>query len=224
VVGKADSSYKGCYVLYGTDPVVYRASANLKSLIGFTAEDFRSRKPWQFEPATATKVLYRPATGAPVEFTKQGEFWTFGGGKNASQNLLKETVKKLAEVTVNSYVDSPDPAIAKIAAAPVLEVTANNGVYKVSLGAPESSTLYVQDQDGFVYKASEYSMKFLSELTLPLLTADDTKKDEAKQAAAGGPPGAGLPMGATPATPSTPAIPPKAAVPPKAPVEPKTGK
>jgi hypothetical protein len=224
IVGKADSSYQGCFLLVENDPAVYRANQNIKSLVGFAANDFRTRNPWKFEPATATSITIRPPKGdtPAVTLVKNGEYWQVSG-KNANQNLVKETLKKLTELTVNDYVDTPDPAQTKMSPAPAIIVKTNLAEYKLTLGAADNSQQYVQDQDGWVFRTSEYAMKFYSDLAMDQLTLDDTAKDQA-QAGTGAPAAGAMPGAAPSAMPpgagKTPTVPPSAAKPPSAPPPP----
>ncbi len=209
IVGKADTSYQGCFVRLGDDPAVYRANQNIKALVGFAANDFRTRNPWKFEPATATTLTIRPPKGdsPALTFTKSGEYWQVNG-KNANQNLIKETLKKLSELTANEYVDTPDPLLTKIGPEPALSVKTNTAEYKLTLGAAESSQLYAQDQDGWVFRLAEYALKFYSDLAVEQLVLDDTAQDQA-QAEAGAPGAAGAMPGAAPGA----AVPPPATPP-----------
>jgi hypothetical protein len=224
IIGKADTSYKGCFLLVENDPAVYRANANLKSLVGFEPKDYRTRNPWKFEPATATEITIAPPKGgaAPLTFTKIGELWQTGG-KNGNQNLIKETIKKLSDATINDFLDAPDPATTQLAGkSPAIIVKAGVNTYKLILGASDANTAYAQDQDGWVYKTSSYSMKFYTDLAFDQLTFDDSKQDEAKAGAAPGAP-TGMPPGA-PGAGGTAPLPPKGGVaPPAGGVKPPSG-
>lgn len=203
IIGKADSSYKGCFLLVENDPTVYRASANLKSLVGFEAKDYRTRNPWKYEPAAATEITIAPykSTTAPLTFLKVGEFWQ-AGGKNGNQNLIKETLKKLSDATVNDFIDAPDNALTQLAGkSPAIIVKAGVNTYKLTLGTGDNNTTYVQDQDGWVYKTSSYSLKFYTDMDFGQLTFDDTKNTEAAPAAPSGTPSA--PTSATPPAPGS---------------------
>jgi hypothetical protein len=216
LVGKADQSYQASFVRLEGDPVVYRASANIKSLIAFTAKDYRSRKPWEFSPAAATSVTIRPQEGggAPLTFTRQDNLWKLPDGKNGNQNLINETLKKLSGTQINEFVDAPDDAVVKLSGVePQLTLKAGIDEYKFTLGAVDNSQAYVKDHDGWVYKGSAYSMKFYTDLPFDQLTFDDTKKEEAKP---GGPPkpGEAKPPAASGVKPAPGAKTPPAAPPP----------
>lgn len=208
IVGKADPSYQGCFLRLENDEAVYRASQNIKSLVGFSGSDFRSRNPWKFEPATATEITIRPPAGGPaVTLTKSGEYWQ-AGGKNANQNLIQETLKKLSELTANAYVDDVDPKLTQFKPEPAITVKTNTAEYKLTLGAAESSQLYAQDQDGWVFRVAEYALKFYTDLAPDQLLLDDTAQDKAGTEAGGAaPPGAApgnaASPGATPVPPAT---------------------
>lgn len=236
IIGKADTSYKGCFLRVENDPAVYRAGANLKSLVGFEPKDYRTRNPWKFEPAAVTEITIAPPSGggAPLTFTKIGEFWQVGG-KNGNQNLIKTTLKTLSDATINEFVDTPDEAVVQLAGkSPGIIVKAGAGVYKLTLGGGDANQMYVQDQDGWVYKTSSYSMKFYSDLAFDQLTFDDSKQEEAKAGAAPGAPSApqgALGPGSIPLPPKGGAAPPAGgakppaggAAPPKGSAPPKGG-
>jgi len=179
IVGKADPSYQGCYVRLGDGKDVYRASANVKSLVGFSFRDFRSRKPCPLDEQTAQSITVRApqADGGALTFTKKDNFWKTPDGKNANQNMLNELVKKLGELTINDFVDQPDEKEAGLSGlTPNVSVTTPAGTFSLTVGAEKDMKYFVRDQDGLTYSISEYNLKFYTDLDFTKLTFDDTAK------------------------------------------------
>jgi len=186
-IGKADTSYQSAFVRLGGGKEVYRASRNVKALVGFAFNDYRTKKPWAFDPALLTEITVRPPTGkdAPLTFTKKDQYWKTPDGANANQNMLSELAKKISELSINQFMDQPDEKLVKLAGvAPSLIFKAPDGEYKLTVGAKESTNYYIADQDGLVYQMGEYYLKPYTELDFAKLTFDDTKAEQAK--AAGG--------------------------------------
>lgn len=182
IVGKADPSYQRAFARLGDAPEVYRTSRNIKSLVGFAFNDYRSKTPWAFDPTLLTKIQVRPPDGKGElkSFTKSGEFWQTAEGKNANQNMLNELAKKISELSINQFMDEPDENIVKLAGVqPSLVFTAADGEYKLTVGAKESTNYYIADQDGRVYQIAEYYLKPYTELAFDQLSFDDTQAAEA---------------------------------------------
>jgi hypothetical protein len=179
IVGKADPSYQSCFVRVGDGKEVYRASANIKSLVAFSFRDYRSRKPCPLDEQTAQSVTVRaPVADSPaLTFSKKDNFWKTPDGKNANQNLLNELVKKLGALTINDFADAPDEKEAGLSGLkPNVTVTTPEGTFSLTLGAEKDMQYFVRDQDGFTYRISEYNLKFYSDLDFTKLTFDDTAK------------------------------------------------
>ena len=182
IVGKTTPSYDSAFVRVGDGKEIYRAGTNVKSLVGFAFADYRTKTPWKFDPANATKLSVRPMTGdaAAQTFEKKDGVWKTASGGNANQNLITELLKKISEISINEYVDTPDDAVAKLGGlTPNVIVTAPDGEYKLTIGATDVSNVYCQDQDNCVYKVPDYQLKTYTELAFDKLSFDDTKQDEA---------------------------------------------
>jgi len=181
-IGKADSTYQSSFVRYNQDKPVYRASTNVKSLVGFSFRDYRTKQPWSFDPMLATSVeVLDPKGVKTLTFTKKGEFWQTPDGKNANQNSLKEMLKKFSEIQVADFIDNPDDKVTQISTAPVaIRVKTPAGDYALKIGGKESSDDFVADQDGFVYKIYQYNLNFYRELDLAKLALSDVPKEQPK--------------------------------------------
>lgn len=181
-VGKATPSYGGAFVRLAGSDLVYRASANIKSLVGFSFRDFRTKEPWKCEPTAVETITVAPPPdleGETVTFTRSEGFWKTPEGANANQNLLTELVDKLSKLKVNDFVDEPDPELTGLeGAGPNLVLDGPEGELSLTLGALDSSQYFVADHNGNVYKISEYNLKPYLELAFDELTFDDTAAED----------------------------------------------
>ena len=187
-IGKPDSTYQSSFVRYNQDKPIYRASTNVKSLVGFSFRDYRTKQPWNFDPMLATSLeVLDPKGGKTVVFTKKDEFWQLPDGKNANQNDLKEMLKKFSELQVADFVDNPDDKVTQLSnAQPALKVKTPAGDYVLKIGGKEASDNFVGDQDGLVYKVYEYNLKFYQDLDLAKLSLSDVPKEQPKAGAQSG--------------------------------------
>lgn len=177
VAGKSAPGYQNSYVRLADEEAVYRASRNLKILVGFTFTDYRSRTPWSFEPLTAEAVTVAPVEGKtdPLSFPRQDGLWKTPSGGNANQNLLTELVHELSQLSINEFVDEPEEETVRLEGIePQLVVSTAQGDFKLILGAEDGSYRYVKDQRGSAYKVSEYNLSFYLELAFDELLLDDT--------------------------------------------------
>lgn len=178
LVGKATPSYDGAFVRLEGQNEVYRASQNIKSLVGFSFRDFRTKEPWKCEPLTVESVTVAPPPGIEGEaliFTRSEGFWKTPAGANANQNLLTELVDKVSKLKVNDFVDEPDPAVTGLEGrTPNVILTGPEGEVSLTVGELESSQYYAADQNGHTYKISEYNLKPYLDLAFGELTFDDT--------------------------------------------------
>jgi hypothetical protein len=177
-VGKATPSYEGAFVRLAGSDRVYRAAKNIKSLVGFSFRDYRSKEPWKCEPTAVESVTVAPppdAEGETMTFTRSEGFWKTPEGANANQNLLTELVDKISKLKVNDFVDEPDPEVTGLAdREPNLVLNGPEGELSLTIGALDGSQYYVADHNGNVYKISEYNLKPYLELAFDELTFDDT--------------------------------------------------
>ncbi|MCC7477311.1 DUF4340 domain-containing protein [bacterium] len=197
LVGKAAEGFKACFVrtvgAEGESKEVYRAGVNIKQLVSFAFDDYRTMKPWTFDPALATEIrLRRPpvqasappaaegqaaekpkdAAGFTVEswpaeslvITKSGEFWQIEG-RNANQNMVKDMLQKFSELQVNEYLDNPAAADTGFAAdaGPAIEVTTPGGKYSLTLGPEKTSSRAAKDSAGIIYRISTAFLRFYLE-------------------------------------------------------------
>jgi len=178
LVGKATPNYEGAFVCLSGHSEVYRAMENVKSLVGFSFRDYRTKQPWGFDPQLLESVTIAPPPemeGEALTFTRNEGFWKTPDGLNGNQNVLTELIEKLSDLTVSDFVDEPDPEETGLGEAqPSLLFSGADGEFTLTLGAAADSQYFVADQDGNVYKASEYNLKPYLELAFAELTFDDT--------------------------------------------------
>jgi hypothetical protein len=206
-VGKSGPGYNSAFVRLDGGKEVYRANKNIKTDVGFPFGDWRNKNPWETNLATVTEVSIAappakeqksepaaageeqkdetapvlPASlGAVSSFRKGPEYWQTASGSNAGQNAIKEFLKSLSELSINQFVDEPDPAKTGLAnAQPAITVVTPEGTLSLSIGAKDNSQYYVKDQDGIVYQISEYNLRFYTDLDMSNLSLDDTPKEAA---------------------------------------------
>jgi hypothetical protein len=199
-VGKAAPGYQNSFVRMDAGKEVWNAGTNVKSLVGYTAQDYRTKKPWTFKPEGATKLTLTkfsapkedeqthamPPPGAGPQLTfelKDGVWKQSGSGSNGNQSSIKEFLKSFSELQVSEYVDAPDAAVTQLAGRqPAISVESPEGKFALTLGARDPSYWYVSDQDGVTYKISDYLLNFYKDLDWTKLTFDDAPKAEAKKA------------------------------------------
>lgn len=185
LIGKATQNYDGAFVRLDGQDAVYRAAGNIKALVGFAFRDFRTKKPWQFEPTTVQSISVRGLEGEgekaafnydepQLTFKRENGLWQHDGA-NANQNLLTELVDKLSKLRVTDFVDEPvDEETGLAGLEPHVVVTGPEGTLSMTVGKGEEARYFVADQDGIVYQLSEYSLKPYLELEFNQLTFDDT--------------------------------------------------
>jgi hypothetical protein len=217
LVGKSTPNVKGCYVRFVGEDKVYKASANLRTSLGFSFEDFRSKQLWGYDPALADSVTVRQVdetgllTGEPQKFNRKDGLWVLDtDGSNGNQNDLQELVDKFSGLRIQSYIDDPaslpieqyDPAKS---ATPCLTVTSGGKNHTLTICGNEEGNIVVADQDGMVYKTSKSNLGFLLDLDFAKLSFYEEPAAEDAAADAGAE--AGLPEGvgsdAAPAEPVT---------------------
>jgi hypothetical protein len=198
LVGKAAPGYQNSFVRLDGGKEVWSAATNVKSLVAFSGQDYRTKKPWSFKPETATKLTIQkfvaatedektkntlpPAPGPKLTFELKDGLWKrAGSGSNANQNAIKEFLKSFAELQMSEYLEPADPAVTKLAGRePAITVESPEGKLTLTLGARDPSYWYVSDQDGVVYKISDHTLNFYKELDWEKLTFDDAAKAAAQ--------------------------------------------
>lgn len=195
LVGKSTPNVKGCYVRFVGADEVFKASANLRTSLGFSFEDFRSKQLWAYEPALADSVSVSQVdetgliSGEPMKFNRKDGVWVQeADGSNGNQNDLQELVEKFSGLRIQSYIDDPaslpveqyDPAKSTT---PCLSVTSGGKTYTLTICGNEEGNIVVADQDGMVYKTSKSNLGFLLDLDFANLTfyeapvAEDSSAD-----------------------------------------------
>jgi hypothetical protein len=199
IVGKGAPGYQSAFVRKPGEDKVYRATKNLKSLVGFALSSFRGKELWPFDPAGANAITVAKAgAGEPAAFTRQtGGFWQNAGGGNGNQNALNELLNAFAKLRVNNFVDDltgVDTGLPE-APAPTISVTAPEGTFSLELGRldPEQGQYYVRDQDGHVSLVGEASLKFLLDADVANLKMEQLPDAAPASADAGAEPAGGAP-------------------------------
>ncbi len=183
IVGKAAPGYKSAFVRKPDETKVYRATKNIKSLVGFAYANFRGKQLWPFSPEGATALTVKlPGAAEGAVFSRQtGAFWQTAAGANGNQNAINELVQKLSELRINDYVDELDGVETGLAdpAAPNLSVTATEGAFSLELGRldEEKGQYFVRDQDGHVSMVGQASVKFLLDADLANLEMEQLPEE-----------------------------------------------
>ncbi|MCB1216247.1 DUF4340 domain-containing protein [bacterium] len=180
LVGKSTENVKGCFVRLAGEDSVYKASANLRTALGYSFDDYRSKQLWQYDPLLATHVTVTPVledgslTGEPQAFSRDGEFWTIdGAGGNGNQNDLKELVDRFSGLRIQTFIDDPSTLPAEQfnpEATPCLTVEAAGKSYTLTIHGNEEGNIVVSDTDGRVYKTSRSNLGFLLDQDFTLLS------------------------------------------------------
>jgi hypothetical protein len=188
IVGKAAPGYQSAFVRLPGEDKVYRATENLKSLVGFDFKSFRARQLWPFEPSGVTALTVRPAGAEEAAtFTREpGGLWLSEDGSNANQNALQEIADKFSKLRINDFEDAPDMEAAGLGeeANPNLAVTASGGEYMLELGSfsEDDAKYYARDHDSHVYRIAQANVKFLEEADLANLRMEVLPEEEGGEA------------------------------------------
>jgi hypothetical protein len=181
IIGKAAPGYQNAFVRFAGKNEVYRSSRNIKSLVGFSFRDYRTKQPWTFEPTTATSITVRNPAGAgeALVFNRADDLWKTADGANANQNELTTLVQKLSELRVNDFIDDAAERETGLEGAEThLVVEAPEGTFNLTVGGKDEELYFVMDQNDLVYHLSKYNMKFfLEDLKFDELTFDDTQSE-----------------------------------------------
>jgi len=183
MVGKAAPGYKGAFVRVGTGAEVYRAEHNIKSLVGFSIDDYKTRTPWEFNTGLAEKFTFRPEDGDELVLTRSDGFWRKPDGGNANQNKVTEMLDKFSKLQLSSYADDATVDESGIEMhEPVLSVSGPFGEIGITLGNVAENKYYATDGSGGTYRVTEYNLKFLTEADPVLLALDDTPQAAEEEA------------------------------------------
>lgn len=197
LVGKSTPNMKGCYIRRAGEDEVHKATANLRTSLGFSFDDYRAKQLWRYDPALATDVTVVPVTedgeftGEPMAFRKDGEFWQLAAdGSNGNQNDLQELVDKFSGLRIQTFIDDPGTLPVEQYnpdALPCLVVTAGDGTeYTLTIHGREEGNIVVSDSSGRVYKTSRSNLNFLLELDFESLTFyEEPAADETAEAGDG---------------------------------------
>lgn len=190
IVGKAAPGYQSAFVRLPGEDNVYRATENLKSLVGFDFKSFRARQLWPFEPTGVTALTVRPpGAEEAATFTREpGGLWLNEDGSNANQNALTQIADKFSKLRVNDFENEAELEAMGFGeeALPNLAVTASAGGYELELGSfiEEKSQYYARDHDGYVYRIAQANVKFLEEADLANLRMEVLPEEEGEADAA----------------------------------------
>ena len=191
LVGKAAPGYQMAFVRKPGEDKIYRATKNVKSLVGFAYSSFRGKKLWPYTPAGALVLtVMPPGSSEPAAFNREnGGFWQNAEGLNGNQNAINELIQKFSELRVNEFVDDLEGVETGLPDMPVpsLSVTAAEGEFSLELGRKdeEKNQYYVRDQDGHVSLVGEGSLKFLLEADLANLKMEQLPEETPEDTAAG---------------------------------------
>ena len=184
-IGKAAPGYKGSFVRVGNGNEVYTSTKNLKSLVGFSFNDYRSKKPWEFDTLGVESLAIRALAGADeeqspaVSFNLNEGMWEQPEGGPGNQNKLAELVDKLSKMSVSTFADDATAEETKLAGLePHLLVSTASGNFSITVGALAEGKYYIADGAGVVYQVSEYSLKFLLEQDIAELSFDDSEAED----------------------------------------------
>ena len=196
LVGKSTPNMKGCYLrLAGVDKV-HKADANLRTSLGYSFDDYRSKQVWNYDPALATEANVTPVTedgeftGEAMQFSRDGELWKLADGSNGNQNDIQELVDKFSGLRVQTFIDDPstlpeeqyDPD-----AVPCLVVNSGGEVHTLTIHGREEGNIVVSDSAARVYKTSRSNLNFLLELDFSQLAFyEEPPAQEAEGDAAAG--------------------------------------
>jgi hypothetical protein len=169
LVGKAAEGFKASFVRVGEGKEVYRSGVNIRQLIAFSFDDYRTRKPWTFDPEMAEELRVKrppvqeklPPKGEgmagepkkddkgfvletqapePLVFSKKDGVWKLPDGRNANQNLIKELLKNLSELQINEYAEGKTDADTGFSAATQPSIVVKTPAGEYSIAlAPENA-------------------------------------------------------------------------------------
>jgi hypothetical protein len=176
LVGKAAPGYTSAFVRLESGPEVFRTNKNVRSPLAFAFDDYRTKKPWEFNQLSADTLRVRPLDGEGDYrvYKREDGVWKTADGENANQNAVTELVDKLTALSISTFegeAESPEASEAAGTAGvePQIMVSGSEGTYSLTIGTLAESQQYVADQDGHLYKLGEASLRFYTELDLASL-------------------------------------------------------
>jgi hypothetical protein len=240
LIGESAPGSSSSFVRVDGGKEVWRTAQNVKAPVGFSFRDYRSKKPWPFDPQIVKSLTVRPVGGQPDKYTFDNGVWKTASGANANQNDIVKLLEDWSKTTVNDFADDVTPGVTKftplppaapagskpaapappaaeakldVGLEPNLLVETPQGTFSLTLGEKDGSLYYVADQDKLVYKIAEPNLAFFRNLKF-----DELKIPAAEEAAKSGTaaPGTAAAPGAaiTPGTPAAPGKPGTPAAPP----------
>jgi hypothetical protein len=213
LVGNSAPGATASFARLGEDKQVWRTPLNVKALVGFSFKDYRSRKPWTFDPQIVKSLTVRAPGGKPDTYSFDNGVWKTASGANANQNLIVKLLEDWSKAAVNDFADDVTPGVTpataeappaeaagqqppatppaarfKVGLEPNLAVQTPQGSFSLTLGEKDGALYYVADQNKLVYKMAEPGLAFFRELKFDELKIP-AAEDAAKPGAPAGPAG-----------------------------------
>ena len=234
LVGNSGPGSTSTFVRVNDGKEVWRASTNVKALVGFSFKDYRSKKPWPFDPQVVKSLTVRPVDGKPDTYTFDNGTWKTAGGTNANQNAIVKLLEDWSKANVNDFADDVTPGVTKMTPAapptppatpdgktppaappapgevvdigtePNLSVETPQGAFSFTIGQKDGTLYYVADQDKLVYKIAEPNVAFFRNLKFDDLKIAPPPVDQATKMTSPAPNGAAPGIGSAP-VPGSPA-------------------
>lgn len=192
LVGNSAPGQSGTFVRRADGVEVYKSTANIRALVGFSYRDYRTKQPWNFDPQLVDKLTVRPVAGKPQTYSKQDGVWKTASGANANQNLITTLLNDWSSAKVSDFADDITPGETaydaavegadaagtggtdaqgkelppqfKLGLEPNLVAEGAQGRFSLTLGVKEAGLYYLADQDGLAYRMGEYDLRFFREL------------------------------------------------------------
>lgn len=206
MVGKAAPGFTSAFVRQDEGKEVYSTNRNVRQLLAYAFDDYRTKQPWKFDQLSATEIKIRPVDSKEdyKDYKRDGGTWKTADGANANQNALTELANKLSELRASNFAgemsNAADAEAAGMAGVdPQLIISTSQGTYSLTIGGSDEAMRFVADQEGHLYKIGSASLKFYTELDQSTLDIGPPEVEATSAAGQAAPPTAGV----TPAPPST---------------------
>jgi hypothetical protein len=203
IVGKAAPGYTSAFVRQDGGKEVYTTSRNVRALLAYAFDDYRTKKPWEFDQMAATEIRIRPLEGEGdyKVYKREDGVWKTADGANANQNALTELAEKLSGLSINSFAgemgNTEDVEKAGMTGVePQLVISTSDGSYSLTIGGSDEALRYIADQDGHLYKVGSASLKFYTELDQATLDIAPPEPEATASAGDAAPPLSGADSGA----------------------------